>query len=301
MPEQTQTLTATIERAFEEDSPIDPETGEFPLVLATQGESSDGHILHIEGVSAPERMPLQIDHSNSALRTLGSIFDIRATRKGSLPVLKAIGRIELGGEGEQAAIRRDVANMIAQGHLSAVSVRARGDKVIARTDLPTSHPYHVSSGEKDLAKRFGAFFEKSTLLEGSIVALGADKRAIIGRSLDEPVSQFWTEFLAAVEPAAEPAAAAQREVVDFAQVIDIRSLERLLRDVGASHTEAKRIIALCKGDSPRDVERTEQPKTPEISVRDVQNLLASELAGLKTEIFRECSAILRSALGKVDS
>ena len=66
--DQTQTLIATIERTNGE-SPIDLETGEFPLVLATQGESADGHILNIAGASAPGRIPLQVDHSNSALGT----------------------------------------------------------------------------------------------------------------------------------------------------------------------------------------------------------------------------------------
>ncbi|MGH9894525.1 MAG: hypothetical protein ACREA0_21600, partial [bacterium] len=72
----TTTLTATIERGA-----INAETGEFPLILASQGESEDGHILNIAGATAAERIPLQIDHSNSALRTLGSITSIRASHK----------------------------------------------------------------------------------------------------------------------------------------------------------------------------------------------------------------------------
>jgi hypothetical protein len=218
-----------------------------------------------------------------------------------MPVLKAIGRIELDGEGEQAAIRRDVANMIAKGHLTAVSVRASGEKVIERTDLPTTHPAHVSSGEKSLAKRFGRFFERSTLQEGSIVALGADKRAIIGRSLEAPVSEFWTGFLTEVEDEPEITEEVERDARDFSQVTDVRSLEGLLRDVGASRSEAKRMIALCKSESespPRDAERSRKPEQA-ISVREVQTMVSEELAGLKAEITRECSDLLRSTLGVI--
>jgi hypothetical protein len=298
MPEQ-HTLTATIERAFGDGSPINLESGEFPLTLATQGETGDGNILDIAGVSSAERVPLQIDHSNSALRTLGSITEIRPSRRGSMPVLKGIGHIELDGEGEQAAIRRDVANMIAKGHLTAVSVRASGEKVTDRTDLPTTHPAHVGSGEKNLAKRFGRFFERSTVLEGSIVALGADKRAIIGRSLDAPVSEFWTGFLTDIEDEPEATEEVERDAHDFSQVTDIRSLERLLRDVGASQNESKRIIALCKSESPpRDAERNRKPEQT-FSVREVQTMVSDELAGLKVEIARECSELLTSTLGKI--
>lgn len=314
MVEQATTLTAQIERAAGDDgSPINLETGEFPLVLATQGETADGHILNIAGVSAADRIPLQIDHSNSALRTLGSITNIRKSRRGALPILRATGRIEMEGDGEQAAIRRDIANMIARGHLSAISVRARGEKITARTDLPTGHPAHVSNGERNLTKRLGFLFEKSTIQEGSIVALGADKRAIIGRSLSEPVSEFWNDFLAEVDETSEEQSTTdlerddtpkliESEAIDFAQVTDVRSLETLLRDGGASRSEAKRIIALCKTEgesSPRDVERPVQV-TPTFDVRDVRRTIGDELAGLKDEIARECSQMLSDALGRVN-
>lgn len=307
MPEQT--LTATIERAFGDESPINLDTGEFPLVLATQGETDDGHILNIAGGSAPDRVPLQIDHSNSALRILGSITQIRSSRRGSMPVLKAIGRIELDGEGEQAAIRRDVANMIAKGHLSAISVRARGDKLVPRTDLPRTHFAAVSDSEPIRAKRFGFLFDRFTIQEGSLVAMGADKRAIIGRSLDAPVSEFWTDFLTDVEDEAteapdetiERSAEIQptEDEFDSTQVTDIRSLEGFLREVGTSRSEAKRIIALCKSESPpRDAERSRKPEQP-FSVRDVQTMVSEELAGMHAEITRECLELLKTTLGKI--
>jgi len=89
---------------------------------------------------------------------------------------------------------------------------------------------------------------------------------------------------------------------DVSQVQDIRSLERFLRDVGASRSEAKRIIALCKPEpSPRrDVER-HLPSEPseEAFVRDVRALMRNEFADLKDEIFRECRDLLSHALGRV--
>ena len=36
---------------------INLETGEFPMILATEGEAMDGHILSIKGMELPERMP----------------------------------------------------------------------------------------------------------------------------------------------------------------------------------------------------------------------------------------------------
>jgi hypothetical protein len=65
-------------------------------------------------------------------------------------VLRAVGRIELEGEGAQAEIRRDIALMISRGHLNAVSVRAQGDKAIPRQDLPKGEPCSEVSEITDL-------------------------------------------------------------------------------------------------------------------------------------------------------
>lgn len=297
-PLETLNLNATIERADGDGSPINLETGEFPMILATEGEGTDGDILHIAGAQFADSLPLQIDHANSALGTLGSITKLRATLRGRLPVLRGIGRIELSGEGDQAAIRRDLALMIAKGHLRAVSVRARGEKVISRVDLPEGHPAYVRPEDRS-AKRFGRFFERSVIEEGSIVAMGADKRAIIGRSLDGPVSEFWTHFLGDETDTVERTA--PEKSPDFSQVIDVRSLERFLRDAGASSSEAKRIIALCRSDNaPRDAESNRPTPEPTFTVRDVRDMFGQELSGLRDEIFRECSDMLRKALGKID-
>ena len=86
---------------------------------------------------------------------------------------------------------------------------------------------------------------------------------------------------------------------DSAQVTDIRSLEGFLREVGTSRSEAKRIIALCKSESPpRDAERSRKPEQP-FSVRDVQTMVSEELAGMHAEITREYLELLKTTLGKI--
>jgi len=291
-------MTSPLLRTLElERGSIDLETGEFPMVLATQGEASDGHILNIRGGNVPAKMPLQINHANSPAKTIGSIFDGRRGTKNGLPVLRATGQIELGGEGTGAAIRRDLAFMISEGHIGAVSLRAQGDKVIRRTDLPKEHFAHVGADEPDPRRRYGLFFERFTALEGSIVALPADRGAIIGRAeeTEGEVQEFWRSL-------AEDAPAPQEpEIFSFSTIETKRDLERFLRDVGASRSEAKRLVALVQ--PPRDAEEQVEPLArpePEDFVRDARKMIRAELAGLKEETFKECSALLKRALGRID-
>jgi hypothetical protein len=202
--------------------------------------------------------------------------------------------------------------MISKGHVHSVSVRAHGEKVTPRKDLPRDHPAAVRGDEPNLAKRFGLFFERFTPLEGSIVALGADREAIIGRSLETEgdVRDFWTDLARELpdKPSNPPESIPPETeeaipLPEVSQVQDIRSLERFLRDVGASRSEAKRIIALCKPlepRPPRDVERHEpREPTEETFVRDVRALMRSEFGDLKDEIYRECRDLLSHALGRV--
>ncbi len=75
----------TLERSFEiERGSIDLETGEFPIILATEGEATDGHMLNVRGGSIPDQIPLQVAHANSPLQTLGSITQSRQGTKGNL-------------------------------------------------------------------------------------------------------------------------------------------------------------------------------------------------------------------------
>ena len=97
------------------------EDGVFQMTLATEGEASDGHILSIKGGQVPERMPLLTSHWNDPASALGSITDPQKALKDSPPRLRATGHIEM--QGENAAVRRDLAHMISKGHVNAVSIR----------------------------------------------------------------------------------------------------------------------------------------------------------------------------------
>ena len=171
-----------IERA-EGDPP-----GHVAGMLATDGEASDGDILDIDGGQIPKRAPLLFGHQDwSGDRNLGSWerFEKTTTTKagklGSKGV-RGFGQIELGGSGEPQAWRDDIAHMIDRKHIGALSVRWSpvGDP-IRRVNLPSDHAAFVDANTATGNKRWGLFFPKWRLLEGSVVTLGADPAALIGR------------------------------------------------------------------------------------------------------------------------
>jgi hypothetical protein len=182
--------------------------GSFPMTLATEAEASDGHILSIRGGQIPEQMPLLVSHWNDPSGTAGSITSPIKQTKASPPRLRAVGHIELGGEGAPAAIRRDLAHMIRQGHVGAVSIRwdEVPGKSIRRVNLPESNPFHVNlDTEKDPRKRYGIYFDEWRAVEGSVVAVGADPKALIGRAIETEgeVRTFWREMARDLEPSIE--------------------------------------------------------------------------------------------------
>jgi len=162
--------------------------GRVAGMLATDGEASDGDILDIDGGQIPKRAPLLFGHQDwSGDRNLGSWerFEKSETSKnGKLggKGIRGFGQIELGGSGESQAWRDDIAHMIERKHIGSLSVRwsAVGDP-IRRVNLPSDHPAFVDSNTATGNKRWGLFFPKWRLLEGSVVTLGADPAALIGR------------------------------------------------------------------------------------------------------------------------
>jgi hypothetical protein len=284
----------TLERTFEiERGGIDLESGSFPMILASEGEASDGHVLNIRGASIPEKMPLQLSHANSPLDTLGSITHASTGTKAGVRVLRAIGKIEMGGEGPQADIRRDLALMISEGHVGSVSLRAEGTKVIPRRELPKNHRAFVEANEPDMLKRFGLFFEEFNALEGSIVALGADRNAIIGRSMETEgaVQEFWRGF---VEEEVEQ----EEELLDTSEIEDVRSLERFLGEMpGISRKEARRLASI-KTETTQP-SRDAEEKTPEPTVEEIREIVRGEFSDTMADIRNEVSDILNDALGKV--
>jgi hypothetical protein len=182
---------------------IDLDTGQFSMTLATEGEASDGHILSIKGGQIPERMPMLNSHFNSPTETLGSITSPVKHLKDSPPRLRALGTLEMGGEEPGVSIRRDLAYMIDKGHVTGVSIRwdEVPGKTIRRVNLPADHPHFVDEKTAQGPERWGSYFEEWVGREGSIVALGADKDACIGRAAETEaeVSAFWRAMAEAPE------------------------------------------------------------------------------------------------------
>lgn len=174
---------------------VDVDTGTFTATLATEGEASDGHILSIKGGQVPERMPLLVSHFNDPSSQAGSIVSPKKHLKDAPPRLSVTGQIEMGGQGPAAEIRRDLVHMIDKGHVGSMSIRwdEVPGKTIRRVNLPSNHPYYVDPEKSSGPERWGSFFEEWRGLEGSIVALGADPGALIGRAEETSgsVSTFW--------------------------------------------------------------------------------------------------------------
>ena len=195
--------------------------GEFEMILATEGEASDGHILNIRGGFVPSQLPLLNSHFNSPTDALGSIIAPRKDLDASPPVLRATGKIEMGGEGASADIRRDLAHMIERGHIGAVSIRWDGIKGTPRVELPDGHAFRVEKGATGAARN-GTYFEEWRALEGSVVAIGADSGALIQHAdqCEDPTQrEFWRSMAADAET---------ETVVAVADSLDDLILEEIL-------------------------------------------------------------------------
>jgi len=198
MSETEYQRTCQIERA--EGDPA----GQLSGILATDGEASDGDILDIDGGQIPKRAPLLFGHQDwSGDRNLGSWehfkkeSDPKSSKLGA-KIIRGTAQIELGGSGAPQAWRDDIAHMVDRGHIGALSVRWSpvGDP-IRRVNLPSDHPAFVDSQTATGNKRWGLFFPKWRLLEGSVVTLGADPAALIGRmrSAEGDVRSQWREVI----------------------------------------------------------------------------------------------------------
>jgi hypothetical protein len=169
--------TCAIERA-ESDAP-----GQIGGILVSDGEASDGHILNIAGAKFPEQAPLLFGHDDfTGTGNLGSWMSFEKSTAGKLAVVRGKAQIELGGQGVQQDFRNDVNYMIEKKHIGQFSVR--WDEIsdpVRRVNLPSDHPAFVDSTKEKGRKLWGWYFEKWRLVEGSVVTLGADPAALIGR------------------------------------------------------------------------------------------------------------------------
>jgi hypothetical protein len=74
-------------------------------------------------------------------------------------------------------------DLVQAGDLDAMSLRwSATRRPVPRTSLKSSHPAFVDDKDDDSAKRWGLFFSHSLAKEGSLVGLGADPKALVGRA-----------------------------------------------------------------------------------------------------------------------
>ena len=184
------------ERAIQlERGQIDLESGEFPLLLMTNGEASDGHIVDIRSLEAPETLPMLVNHDANPVTRMGGMHSprIEAPRKARLggDRLRYTGRIDMEGDSALADIRRDVAQGIHVGDVRALSGRWDGGKMTARAVLEKNH---YAYSELPGGWETPSYFEGATMLEGSIVGLGADPMALAGRAGDLSKPQHVRDF-----------------------------------------------------------------------------------------------------------
>lgn len=175
-------------------SAVNEATGEFSCTLFSNGEASDGHVIDVRSLDVPATIPMFVDHVADPVRRAGRMHSPVKFGPGrgiGDSVVKMTGRVDLEGEGREADIRRDLFHGIAVGDVSSVSGRWRSSAPpTPRAELRESHFAHRSGA--------GFYFENAVALEGSIVGLGADPSALIGRSQDETkpehVRDFWRSW-----------------------------------------------------------------------------------------------------------
>ena len=163
------------------------EMGVFGAVLASDGEATDGHILHIPGNRTPARMPLLFGHRSEAMvPSLGSVSNPKKGKSGDGKnrVLRTKQTINMEGDGQMAEIRQNIALLVHNADLNAMSVRWVPEETTRRIELPRNHYAYVDPAEesRDSERYWGYFHAKSRNEEGSIVAIGADPKALVGRA-----------------------------------------------------------------------------------------------------------------------
>lgn len=159
--------------------------GVFSAVLASEGEASDGHIISVRGIETRPSMPMLFGHySSEQIPLVGSVRKPMKTTRDGTRVLRVEGHVNLNGDGILSEIRRGLYQLVQDGDLNAMSIRIDTGKTVARKNLSKDHPAFIDSSKvgTDDPRYFGQFIERSSAKEGSLVALGADPSALIGRS-----------------------------------------------------------------------------------------------------------------------
>ena len=301
----------TYSRSSEITGPIDMESGEFSGTLFSNSACSDPHILDVAGIEMPERMLLCVSHSADPGSRLGSItsHEKRIPSGGSAELgdssVFVKCRIDLGGDSAASDVRRDIARGISLGDLSALSGRWVGTEQVERSSLSRSHAAHG---------RTGLYFSSSVAIEGSVVGIGADKSALIGRSqdLDSPqhVRDFWRSMVSGEEETGTPvdiagvlsALAAQSRAIPGLVEVDT-SLGGfyvpacVAKEISLSRAESSACLETGTGD---ELEQNPDPKpSAAVSAADITEALKRAQIKSDENLKKGLSDLLRQALGKV--
>lgn len=195
---------------------IDLETGRFPLTLFTNGPANgDPHIVDVATLETPERATMFVNHVADPTLRAGGIVDFRKVGKRTVlggGKLKAVGIIDMQGDGINPDRRRDLAQGIHVGDVTQMSGRWDGGEAIPRASLKKSHYAYLEALD---SWETPTFYKGSHVVEGSIVGVASDQAAMIGRSRDlskpEHVREFWRALAHGGEPAASATADAMRD------------------------------------------------------------------------------------------
>lgn len=245
----------TIDTGTERGS-FERESGRFRATLATDGESSDGHILSMAGASVPKRMPMLLSHENDPTAIMGSFVEpVKSDH-----AIKGVGVVNLTDDGTALADKRlGISTLIESGDLTGVSIRWDPVEAIARTALPKTHPAFVDAENPSASKRWGLFFKRWTAREASLVALGADPQALIGRAdaCKTPEARAYFRLLAGASPELAPLALADlltriRSDVEQATALGLTTTQLATHLIEIASPEAVAHIAATLRDAGRD-------------------------------------------------
>ncbi len=162
------------------------EAGVHSGLLATDGEASDAHILNIPRMELPESPPLLFGHDDfTGTGNLGSWRSFEKSSDGKKlgdGKLRGVMEFELDGHGSQLDWRMDVDHMVVKRRIQGLSIRwEEVDEPVRRINLPSDHIAFIDPKKATGRQEWGLYFETSRMLEGSVVTLGADPAALIGR------------------------------------------------------------------------------------------------------------------------
>jgi hypothetical protein len=284
------------------------------VTLFTNGEASDGHIIDVRGLQVPDRVPMFVNHDADPTRRMGGLVDGKkvgkSTRLGGAS-LKMVGVLDVAGDSASADIRRDVAQGISVGDITAMSGRwdPVGDPT-PRAALPKSH-YAFSNVSGGFSTPM--FFPEATVLEGSIVGVGADAAALIGRAMDtgrpQHVRDFYAELTAGeTDPEVLSLTARVEELEGVIQERDNawRVVEKIKHDMAAIEEEEQELAGVQAVDvtTPEEAEpvRSEPrlPEMPDSFSTDFVERVQRKVAAIRRNGERQRTDVLYEKMGLIE-